>query len=212
MPVPTGRRAEPDGIDERVKRRRSGWSRANATLGDALSPLMKDRLHRLRDTLERQAREAVASQLAEARPPWRRHPEQRKITVLDKPNARRLLKPVPIPKKPTFEYWDFPSEAAAREPPPASNSHAERSHLEELLQAGTDSSTASGEELFVILGLDFGTSSTKAIVRLPYEAGEPTIAIPAPSPVVAAIIRICGRLCSGWRRRASSSPGRHLER
>ena len=31
-------------------------------------------------------------------------------------------------------------------------------------------------------GLDFGTSSTKMIVRMPYEAGEPTIAIPAPDP------------------------------
>ena len=34
----------------------------------------------------------------------------------------------------------------------------------------------------MILGLDMGTSCTKAIVRLPYEAGEPAIAIPAPSP------------------------------
>ena len=102
--------------------------------------------------------------------------------VEDKPDAQRLFDAVPTPKKPTFEYWDFPDEAAVREPPPASISDAERSRLEELLQAGTDSSTAGGEELFVILGLDFGTSSTKMIVRMPYEAGEPTIAIPAPDP------------------------------
>ena len=34
----------------------------------------------------------------------------------------------------------------------------------------------------MVLGLDMGTSCTKAIVRLPYEAGEPAIAIPAPRP------------------------------
>ena len=50
-----------------------------------------------------------------------------------------------------------------------------------MLRAGTNSSTASGDELFVILGLDFGTSSTKMIVRLPFEADEPTFAIPAPA-------------------------------
>ena len=93
-----------------------------------------------------------------------------------------MLETAPKLKKTTFEYWDFPSEAPVRERPPASISDAERSRLEELLQAGTESSTAGGEDLFVILGLDFGTSSTKMIVRLPYEAGEPAIAIPAPDP------------------------------
>ena len=67
-----------------------------------------------------------------------------------------------------------------REPPLVSISDADRSHLEELLWAGADSPPAGSEELFVILGLDFGTSSTKMIVRLPFEPGEPTIAIPAP--------------------------------
>lgn len=99
-----------------------------------------------------------------------------------RPKPKTLPKPEPAlkPQKPPFEYWDFPSEAAVREPPPTSISDADRSHLEELLRVGTVSSTAGGEELFVILGLDFGTSCTKLIARLPYEAGEPTIAIPAP--------------------------------
>jgi len=104
------------------------------------------------------------------------------MTVRAKPKTPRTPEPTPKPQKPAFEYWDFPSEAAVREPPPASISDADRSRLEELLRAGAHSSTADGEELFVILGLDFGTSSTKMIVRLPYEAGEPTIAIPAPVP------------------------------
>ena len=82
---------------------------------------------------------------------------------------------------PRFEFWDFPSEAAVREPPPGAISDAEKSCLEELLRAGTDSSTVDGHELFITLGLDFGTSSTKIIVRLPYETGDPTMAIPAPA-------------------------------
>ena len=35
--------------------------------------------------------------------------------------------------------------------------------------------------LFAMIGLDFGTSSIKIIVRLPYEPSEPTLAIPAPA-------------------------------
>ncbi|MCY4357215.1 MAG: hypothetical protein OXD01_06805 [Gammaproteobacteria bacterium] len=37
------------------------------------------------------------------------------------------------------------------------------------------------DDLFIVLGLDFGTSSTKLIVRLHYEPGQPSIAIPAPA-------------------------------
>ena len=69
-----------------------------------------------------------------------------------------------------------------RERPPVTISDAAKSRFEDLLRLGIDSSVPDGEELFIILGLDLGTSSTKMIVRLPYEAGEPTIAIPAPCP------------------------------
>ncbi len=79
-----------------------------------------------------------------------------------------------------FEYWDFPAEAAVREPPPASIADNDRLRLEKMLHEGEGPPTGS-DDLFLWLGLDFGTSSTKMIVRLPFEAGEPTIAIPAPS-------------------------------
>jgi hypothetical protein len=36
------------------------------------------------------------------------------------------------------------------------------------------------DDLFLWIGLDLGTSSVKVVVQLPYEAGEPKIAIPAP--------------------------------
>ena len=69
-----------------------------------------------------------------------------------------------------------------REPPPDVISDVDRSRFEANLRAGLAPRDDAGEELFVIVGLDFGTSSTKVIVRLPFEPGEPTIAIPAPAP------------------------------
>ena len=195
-----------------MKRDQSLQPRGRATLGEALSPKVKDDLHRLRESLERDAREAVSSQLAEAQPPWRRkrrtkpplmprnaektsgtvHQEQvKKRSEPTKPRigiipaetrAPRMPAAAPEPKEPAFKYWDFPNEEAVRELPPDNVSDADRSSFDELLRAGAASSPVVGEGLFVILGLDFGTSSTKMIVRLPYEAGEPTIAIPAPKP------------------------------
>ena len=69
-----------------------------------------------------------------------------------------------------------------REPPPHVISDVDRSRFEANLRAGLNPWDDAGEDLFVVVGLDFGTSSTKVIVRLPFEPGEPTIAIPAPAP------------------------------
>ena len=80
-----------------------------------------------------------------------------------------------------FEYWDFPAEAAERDPPPSTVTEAEKSQMEALLRTNISSFSPGGEELFIIVGLDMGTSTTKIIVRLPFEAGEPAIAVPVPS-------------------------------
>ena len=192
-----------------MKRGRGRRPRRGSTLADALSPELKTQLHLLRRTLAEQARAALASQLAEARPPWRRPrrsaispkarrasgtgaqtgvaknrlPRDRQKSVVDPtPRPPRRLKVPSLPPLEPFEYWDFPSEAVVREPPPTSVSDADRARFVAHLRAGIDPANDGGEDLFVILGLDFGTSSTKMIVRLPYEAGEPTIAIPAPAP------------------------------
>ena len=69
-----------------------------------------------------------------------------------------------------------------REAPPSFISDEDKSRFEQLIRTGAAASAARGEELIVVLGLDMGTSSTKVIVRLPYEPGETTIAIPAPGP------------------------------
>ena len=170
---------------------------------------MRGQLHRLRSTLKQQALDAIASQLAEARPPWRgpRRSQTRLRTrgasgvdpqtrlagdsslterqtqeIAPAPKSPPKPKSTPLPPLARFEYWDFPSEAVVREPPPAFISDPDRARFEAHLRAGFDTWDGVGEEIFLIVGLDFGTSSTKVIVRLPYEAGEPTIAIPAPVP------------------------------
>ena len=183
--------------------------RRGATLGDALSSSVRGELYRLRSTLRQQARDAIAAQLAQSRPPWRRRKRAQSLRrskrasgvgphtahVRDAPQpalqpsdttsprpVRRKPKPTRLPLLKPFEYWDFPGEAVVREPPPDVISDVERSRSEAHLRAGLTPSDASGEELFIIVGLDFGTSSTKVIVRRPFEPGEPTIAIPAPAP------------------------------
>lgn len=84
----------------------------------------------------------------------------------------------PVP----FEYWGLPPGASVRETPPASISSQDRASFNKLITAGSGrAEPGSGEELFATIGLDFGTSSTKIIVRLPYEPGAPTIAVPAPA-------------------------------
>ena len=192
----------------------------------------KDKLHQLRDTLEEQAREAVAKQLATAKPPWRRHQERQ--TSSDASRTRDILGPThrtkaasthqptgrqtrvvrhsphayrtadvtsnarpisadgkapaatPSTSAPTegstFEFWDFPDEAPVRETPPDSISVYERWNFAKVLDTRARSTDSGDEKLIALLGLDFGTSSTKMIVRFPFEPGEPTVAIPAPKP------------------------------
>ena len=182
-------------------RNRSKGSSGNSKPETTLSRprLSSDQLHHLRDALEKRALRTVSEERGEVLPPWRRipkasiSPKLRNAEVKPRRRDRRTTSPHPEPannpasegpvrpRAAAFEYWDFPGEAAVREPPPVSVSDTDRSHFRALLEAGTDGPSVGGDDLFVYLGLDFGTSSTKTIVRLPFEAGEPTIAIPAPA-------------------------------
>ncbi|MBL0934829.1 MAG: hypothetical protein IBJ07_08770 [Rhizobiaceae bacterium] len=56
----------------------------------------------------------------------------------------------------------------------------DKAKYERILASGGEEQESDLSELFAVIGLDFGTSSTKIIVRFPYEAGQPTVAIPAP--------------------------------
>ena len=103
---------------------------------------------------------------------------QPKLSSSTKQRSGRVSKP----ERPVFEYWDLPSNAASLESPPTTISDLNRSRLNNVLTEGSKPKATDGEDLFIVLGLDFGTSSTKVVVRLPYETGEPAIAIPAPGP------------------------------
>lgn len=81
---------------------------------------------------------------------------------------------------PTFEFWDLPSIAAVRETPPKEIVASQLHLFLQIMEAAPAALGGIGEDLFINVGLDFGTSATKVIVRLPYEAGQPTLAIPAP--------------------------------
>jgi hypothetical protein len=81
-----------------------------------------------------------------------------------------------------FAFWDFPDPLPVREHPPSVVSNSDRRNFEELISlGGSQESNFGGDPIFGTIGLDLGTSSTKVVVRFPYEAGQPAIAIPAPS-------------------------------
>lgn len=83
---------------------------------------------------------------------------------------------------PAFCYWELPPEAPVREQPPKTISTESLNAFETFLRAGAGASlSTSHQEIFATIGLDFGTSTTKVIVRFPYEPGAPAIAIPAPA-------------------------------
>jgi hypothetical protein len=97
--------------------------------------------------------------------------------------GRKQLPPVTRTrvKQEPFDFWDLPPEAAVRERPPTSISRGSLGVFEKLIAAGSVETSGSGEDLFATIGLDFGTSATKVMVRFPYEPGAPTIVIPAPA-------------------------------
>lgn len=80
------------------------------------------------------------------------------------------------------QKWDLPPNASVREQPPRAIDVTARDRMEELLRAGSaePAANAGALPLFASVGLDFGTSCTKVVVRFEYEPGSPAIAIPAP--------------------------------
>ncbi|MFC7737564.1 hypothetical protein ACFQX4_17340 [Roseomonas sp. GCM10028921] len=58
----------------------------------------------------------------------------------------------------------------------------EREELSRRLSAGPEEgeATRAGHPIEVVIGIDFGTSSTKVVARLPYAAGSPAFAVPVP--------------------------------
>lgn len=84
---------------------------------------------------------------------------------------------------PSAVQWLLPARAAVREAPPNWIGAHDRAAMEAALERGSESSDAnsSGEPIHATIGLDFGTSCTKIIVRFPEEPGAPAVAVPAPA-------------------------------
>ncbi|MEO9299955.1 hypothetical protein [Devosia alba] len=97
----------------------------------------------------------------------------------------KTVGPLPEEKAPPFQWWELPEGASVREAPPNSISESSQAILGSLLTPGGGEEVRDDlQELFAVIGLDFGTSCTKVVVRFPYEAGELTVAIPAPEHCV----------------------------
>ena len=82
-------------------------------------------------------------------------------------------------KKVGFEFWTLPSGFRVSKRPPSEVSEPDRAKFDEIVEAAVVE-RQDRDLLFVTIGLDFGTSSTKVVVRLPYESTGLAIAIPAP--------------------------------
>ena len=149
-----------------------------ALLGDMISSEDKKRLEELRDGLMQRTQKTIEAQLALPKPPWRTPPS--KTRSLESPMKKRRREEA-SQYTDGFRFWDFPKEAAIRERPPETISRVNRDEFDRISSAGAPQLHGTeGDLLFFTIGLDFGTSSTKVIVRLPYESGEPTVAVPAP--------------------------------
>ena len=80
-----------------------------------------------------------------------------------------------------FEFCDIPENATVREHLPTTISDKHKADFDATLRmAGQADRSGDTDLLFVWLGLDMGTSSTKVVVRLPFEPSQPCIPVPAP--------------------------------
>lgn len=97
----------------------------------------------------------------------------------------RTAKPVPPlaerREEKRIEFWPMPATAAVREESPRTIDPAARQEFETVCSAGeAENGSGQGEALFAYIGLDFGTSSTKVVVRFYYEDEKLCYAVPAP--------------------------------
>lgn len=80
----------------------------------------------------------------------------------------------------SIELREIPENATVRERLPTAISEKHKEEFDATLRAARQADQRGDTDLFVWLGLDMGTSSTKVVVRLPLEPGQPCIPVPAP--------------------------------
>lgn len=174
-------------------------NKGRATIGDTLSEKMKLRMEQMLLELRKKANDAIDLQLKQPKPPGslskmdsgpqvKRVNGELRIMVAKKPASRPATrrtagvhKAKEQPTESAFAWWELPPEASVRELPPSVITSLDRGAFRDTIAASGSSGKLTDEPLFINIGLDFGTSSSKVVVRFPYEAGEPTIAVPAPA-------------------------------
>ena len=80
----------------------------------------------------------------------------------------------------SFEFWEIPADAMARESPPTAISAKHEADFNAMLHAAGQVGPSGDADLRVHLGVDMGTSSTKVVARLPFEPDQPCMPVPAP--------------------------------
>lgn len=171
------------------------------SLGDALTTEAKEKLTRLKEDLQKQAKPANKpanpSSLPKkiGKPLHRWKPKQKMLgakasihgsstaAITKRQKAFKAIRQSDYSPEPdSFSFWVLPPEASVRQTPPSTATEAEIVSFSETVAADTDETGPSnGAPLIGIIGLDFGTSSTKVIIRFPYERDSPAFAIPAPA-------------------------------
>ena len=173
--------------------------------GDALTAEDRGHLMGLAKKLANRVTATIEEQRRRPRPPWRQAQVQepavatrgRKRSRHDDGGLTRVAttgagavgvwgpQPRPRPEDQVtrgkrFEFWTLPASLPPREVYGVTVSDEEREDFQNTARAGAGMEVANGTPLFVTVGVDFGTSSTKVVASLPYEAGRPSVAIPAP--------------------------------
>lgn len=165
-----------------------GNGQGRPTLFDGLSVDSQKALSTLVDALRARLRQRIEVQLSRPVEPWRARakvPLKPALRPASVPPPRATIpaaamQEIPVPQAKAKD-WKLPPEASVREAPPKWASAVERMGMEAVLDVGAKGGETSGEPLYATVGLDFGTSSTKIIVRFPEEPQSPAIAIPAPA-------------------------------
>lgn len=204
----SGRKHQDSNIDAQSR------SMSAPTLADALSDNKKERLARLRKTLDEKHKETITSPLSSPNPLKQNRPlesQSRHLVPKDRIGVsasikasqsktrskvqqvyRLVAKSVGEHTEPSntskfrkresqFQYWELPAEAQVREVPPEDVSEESCFIFDRYIhKAVSEPRDCKGKLLRINIGLDLGTSSTKIIARLPFEADQPTVAIPAP--------------------------------
>lgn len=157
----------------------------DSTLGTALAPNQRSALASLRDALEKKERDKMNVKLTSST--RNNHGSSRLKSyknTLQTTQDTVSKKNYGTKKDDDFDFWTTPLDMVVREKPPKFVLTEAADKFGMIVSANkTAMQSVDGDDLLIIVGIDFGTSSTKIVARMPYETGAPCVAIPAPQHI-----------------------------